>query len=395
MAEQLTYVLVNPYTLRKSRTGGILSRLITRTSLDLVASRLFAPSRELAREYAALLKNYDDRSAAHRDVVRRLIHNYVLTNYAPDPVTGRRHRVLMLLFRGENAVAKMRDCVGDVSQRSVTGDSIRDTFGDYIMGDDGQVKYFEPAVLTAQSEKEVGPHLRAWARHSDRDGGVVENVAPYPRTKRTQRTLVIIKPDNFIFPSGKPGNVMDMFSKTGLYIVGFKVNRMTVAQAEEFYAPVLPILREKFKEFSGERARGALSKEFNFELPSSTAALLGDVVGPRYAEAQFDDIVKFMSGRKPSECKAGDKKKPGAVKSVVILYEGDDAVAKVREVLGPTDPRKAPPGSIRREFGQNIMVNAAHASDSPENAKREMKILNVSENNLKAVIGEFYPSRRR
>jgi len=46
--------------------------------------------------------------------------------------------------------------------------------------------------------------------------------------------------------------------------------------------------------------------------------------------------------------------------------------AKIREVLGPTDPAKAPPGSIRREFGSTIMVNAAHASDSPDNARREM-----------------------
>ena len=43
-------------------------------------------------------------------------------------------------------------------------------------------------------------------------------------------------------------------------------------------------------------------------------------------------------------------------------------------------------GSIRREFGQTIMVNAAHASDSPENAAREMEIVKIKENNLKPVI---------
>ena len=46
---------------------------------------------------------------------------------------------------------------------------------------------------------------------------------------------------------------------------------------------------------------------------------------------------------------------------------------------GPTDPSKAQPGSVRREFGQDIMVNAAHASDSPENAEREMKIIKVED----------------
>jgi nucleoside diphosphate kinase len=59
-------------------------------------------------------------------------------------------------------------------------------------------------------------------------------------------------------------------------------------------------------------------------------------------------------------------------------------------VLGPTDPSKAPPGSIRREFGSTIMVNAAHASDSPENAKREMAIVNVGENNFRQIVEDTY-----
>jgi len=70
--------------------------------------------------------------------------------------------------------------------------------------------------------------------------------------------------------------------------------------------------------------------------------------------------------------------------------EGVDAVGKIRDVLGPTDPSKAPPGSIRREFGQTIMVNAAHASDSEENARREMKIIRVGENAFRRVIENFY-----
>jgi nucleoside diphosphate kinase len=72
------------------------------------------------------------------------------------------------------------------------------------------------------------------------------------------------------------------------------------------------------------------------------------------------------------------------------VYQGVDAVRKIRDVLGPTDPAKAPPGSIRREFGQTIMVNAAHASDSIENAKREMAIIQIDENNFKPLIENFY-----
>jgi nucleoside diphosphate kinase len=67
-----------------------------------------------------------------------------------------------------------------------------------------------------------------------------------------------------------------------------------------------------------------------------------------------------------------------------------NAIRKVRDVLGPTDPSKAPPGSIRREFGSNITVNAAHASDSVENARREFAIVNIGENNFRQIIEEHY-----
>ena len=97
-----------------------------------------------------------------------------------------------------------------------------------------------------------------------------------------------------------------------------------------------------------------------------------------------------MSGRAPSETDPAQLKQPGAERCIAIIYEGVEAVRKIRDVLGPTDPSKAPPGSIRREFGQSVMVNAAHASDSSESAQREMKIVNVGENTFKQVIEEFY-----
>ena len=54
------------------------------------------------------------------------------------------------------------------------------------------------------------------------------------------------------------------------------------------------------------------------------------------------------------------------------------------------DPSKAPPGSIRREFGSTNMVNAAHASDAPENAVRELGIVRVGENTFKQVVEAAY-----
>src|SRR3989442_13746483 len=97
-----------------------------------------------------------------------------------------------------------------------------------------------------------------------------------------------------------------------------------------------------------------------------------------------------MSGHAPSECDFAQLNQPGTEKCIALVYEGVEAVRKIRDVLGPTDPSKAPPGSIRREFGQTGVVNAAHASDSAENAQREMGIVNVGENNFRQMVEQFY-----
>ena len=117
---------------------------------------------------------------------------------------------------------------------------------------------------------------------------------------------------------------------------------------------------------------------------------LGDILGPINGRENWEQIVKFMAGQKPSDCSADKRNEPGSEKCIALCYQGVDAVRKIREVLGPTDPSKAPPGTIRREFGSTIMVNAAHASDSPENAAREMGIVNIRENNLKPLIESWF-----
>jgi len=206
----------------------------------------------------------------------------------------------------------------------------------------------------------------------------------------SERTLVLIKPDNFRFPTGRPGNVIDFFSRTGLYIVGIKVHRMSVAEAAEFYAPVKEVLRTRLKDVVAAKAKVAIERELGFKVSLQEEKQLGDLLGPAFGDNQFDNIVKFMSGRTPSESTPEQIAQPGTEKSIALVYEGVEAVRKIRDVLGPTDPSKAPPGSIRREFGQTIMVNAAHASDSEENAQRELAIIRVAENNFRRSVEEFY-----
>lgn len=387
MSQELAYVIITPYTLHKSRTGGIIARLITRTGLELVGARMFAPSQELVNEYAGALVSAQDPQE-HR--IQEMIRDYVLHNFVPDPAHGKRRRVMVLLFQGEDAVRKVRSVVGNIAPHRHGGETIRDTYGDLILGEGNEVRYFEPAVLAPPNVEEARHKIKIWARYSEKDGGIIEDAVSHPAGEKIQRTLVLIKPDNFRFPTGRPGNVIDFFSRTGLYMIAIKVHRMSVEQACEFYGPVREVLRDKLKDVAAAKGRSAIEKELGFKIPDADEKKLGELLGPLFAENQFENIVRFMSGRAPSEVDPSVAKQPGTEKCIALVYEGVEAVRKIRDVLGPTDPSKAPPGSIRREFGQSIMVNAAHASDSEENAKREIGIVNVAEDNFRPVVESFY-----
>lgn len=384
-SDQLAYALVTPYSIRKSRTGGILGRLLSRTGLDLVAGRMFAPSAELARAFADHVVVPGESNARHR-VTQELIRDYVVQNFSPD-AEGQRQRALLLVFRGADAVAKVFNTVGHIVHERTTGETIRDTYGDYLGDENGHARYFEPAVLAAPTAEIMAADLRLLAAHSDAEGGLLADVIPRPAGTRVENTLVLIKPDNFRFPNARPGQVMDLFSRTGLNIIGFRVFHMSVAQAEEFYGPVLDVLQDKLKGPSGARAKLAVERELGFVVPAEAEKQLAELLGPLNGRHNWETIVQFMAGRRPDECKTPEEKQaPGTEKSVAIVYQGTDAVRKIREVLGPTDPSKAPLGSIRKEFGVNIMVNAAHASDAPENAQREMGIIKITENDFCPLI---------
>ena len=387
MAQELAYVIITPYSLHKSRTGGILARLITRTGLELVGARMFGPSAELVNKYSEVIVSADDPQDR---TIQELIRSYILKNLSPDSKTGRRRRVMMLLFQGEDAVRKVRSVVGNAMAERSGGETIRDTYGDLILDDNRNVRYFEPAVLAPPNAQEAQLKLKLWAQYSDTDGGIMDNTVVYTPGETPQRTLVLIKPDNFRFPTGRPGNVIDFFSRTGLYIIAIKVHCMSVAEAMEFYGPVRDVLRTRLKDVVASRAKAAIEKELGFKLAAPEEQQLGEILGPVFGDNQFENIVRFMSGRAPGETPEDQRDRPGSEKCIALVYEGPNAVRKIRDVLGPTDPSKAPPGSIRREFGQTVMVNAAHASDSEENAKREIGIIKIADNNFKRVVESFY-----
>lgn len=127
-----------------------------------------------------------------------------------------------------------------------------------------------------------------------------------------QRTLILLKPD--AVKEKFCGKVITRFEDAGWRIVGCKMIQLKPDILREHYAHVA-------------------DKPF------------------------YPEIEKFM----------------GSVPVIAMVIEGDDVVAKMRDMLGVTDSKKAAPGTLRAEFGTDMMVNVAHASDSLETAEKEVK----------------------
>ncbi|MDR2021263.1 MAG: nucleoside-diphosphate kinase [Treponema sp.] len=394
--ETISYVMVTPYTIAKSRTGGVIARLLSRLDLELVGAQTVALDAAAVEEYASLIKKQGDPDKTKGS---ELLADYVKQHFVPSE--GRKHRALLLVFRGEDPCRKLADICGALfaqnqSIESITGETIRDTYADLITSseDPRRVTYFEPAVLTPRRQAAADENLAMFARFLKGKDNIVQNMA-YPDPSKIEQTLVIIKPDNWAYASSRPGTIIDMFSRTGLRIIGIKVHRFSLAEALEFYGPVEKALKEKLAPDFGRKVKEYIEKEFDLPLNGAIEKVLTEHVGITYAENQFRRIIEFMSGRDPGTCPLEELHNPGSVKCMLLIYEGENAVSKIRTVLGPTDPLKAPGGTVRREFGSNVMVNTAHASDSAENAKREMDIIKIHENSVADIINSYLALRKQ
>ncbi len=389
MSVELGAVWINPYTLEKSRTGGVIARLLSLTGGELVAARMFAPSRELVDEYSRLITPKGSREAR---LVREEIVRYIRSRWVSASGVCDRPRVMMLLFRGQNIIRSLRQqVVGPIWKESVSGETVRDTYGDYVKNARGDITYFEPAVLIIPEPADAEATLKLWARYSDRDGGLLFNSCRYPSGVKPETTLVLMKPENFRGQSSLAGNVMDIISRTGLRIIGAKLIRMSVEQAEEFYGPVGEALPERMKGRVAETLKYCLRTSFDFPIPEEVYQKMADQLKDLKARREFHQIIRGMTGLDPERTKGvRGRRGPGKEKCLALIYQGDRAVTRIREVLGATDPTKAGWATIRRIYGHSISQNVAHASDSPANVKREMKIIRMEENTLKKIIAEFY-----
>ena len=380
MAVELAYAMITPYSLHKSRTGGIIGRLLSLSKLDLVGVHMYAPSDAWVDEYLDLLKRSD-----FGNPVREAFITYVGENLRKSNPMGLSNRCMMLLFRGENALNHlMDDVVGHASPR-VEGHTVRGTYGDFQSYPDRRMKYFEPAVICGPDAATTREELAFFARTAASDGGNVEDSVAFPPTARNVQTeLVILKPENFEKRSRRPGNIIDVFSRTGLYIVGAKLLRLSCAQGEAFYGPLVDIFRDKLQGIVENVMRERLRGAFDFQIPDDFYEAARHKLADLNARTEFAKIVQYMTGIDPRAVKSDEERnRPGPGRSLALLYRGEDAIQKIRYWLGATNPQKAEWGTVRSDFGRDLMRNAAHASDSPENAQREREIIGMWQTHAK------------
>jgi len=373
MAVELTYALITPYSLLKSRTGGIIGRLLSLANLEFVGAQIYVPSDAFVDRYRAAIE-----AADIEPVAKAALLQYVDDFLRRDNVLGITNRCVVLLFHGHDAVEHLRrDVVGSIT-REPRGDTVRGTFGDFVVLADGSVRYFEPAVLVAADRKSNLEQLTILRDLDETDGGIFEDLVPYPPGVVPETTLVILKPENFERRSSRAGNIIDMFSKTGLYMVGMKLLRMSVAQAEEFYRPLRSIFLKTLKPNVVRALKEALDPAFEFRIDEAAYDAMGELLKGCNAECEFNHIVEYMTGVDPREVRdEAGRKAPGREKCLAVLYQGDRAIEKIRERLGATQPSEAVPGSVRSDFGRDLMRNAAHASDSLQSAEYERKIIGL------------------
>ena len=374
--KELALVLITNKSLERSLTGHIIKEIFSGgvKPLELIEVRMFAPSEELISEYIELIIEKPFRDFLYRE--------YIQQNRGPV-----KKRIMLLLFSGENAISQIRGIVGPISRR-IDG-TIRNSFAEFEEDESGNIKgFFDPSVIIIPEKEVAEKVLRLWAKYSKKDGGLLRDIIDWEKLiekwdyheiealkhreglevdkeallKNIQTTLVLIKPDNIYTKSRRVGEIINALSGPGLKLIGAKAVNMSINQAVEFYAPIEKKLIARLGEDRGRK--------------------------------EFSRLIEFMTGRDPYKVEDPEiRNLPGDRdhQSLALVYQGPFAISRIRRKIGATNPQEAEPGTIRREYGHDIMRNGVHASDSPSSARREIEILDFEATRMEKVVNEFFP----
>eukprot|EP00656_Telonema_subtile_P050888 TRINITY_DN6708_c0_g1_i2.p1 TRINITY_DN6708_c0_g1~~TRINITY_DN6708_c0_g1_i2.p1 ORF type:complete len:254 (+),score=65.76 TRINITY_DN6708_c0_g1_i2:119-880(+) len=191
--------------------------------------------------------------------------------------------------------------------------------------------------------------------------------------------MIMIKPDNMEKSSSLPGHIIDLISTTGLHCQGCRVVNMSVDQASEFYGFLQPVFENKLRGLVEKRLRKSLNEEsMGFWVSDEEYTRLTDTLKSSFARSEVNSIIEYMSGLHPDSEEAQHSTRPGPARCFALLYSGENAIDGIRKKLGATNPGEAEEGSVRADYGRDIMKNGCHASDAPESVVRECKIIGLT-----------------
>ena len=371
MDTDLTFVAVTPYSLLKSRTGGIIGRILALGGdVRFVGARMYAPSDDMVDAWLKTLEAED-----LPDVMANALRGYVDENLRPDNPFGISNRMMMLLFEGSDPLRSLLEGVVGEMTFDVRGNTIRGTYGDFVFRD-GELSFFEPSVLMPGTPAANAAQLKMLRDFAMKDGGILTDVVKYEDPSVVQTTLVIIKPDNFLRRSTRPGNIIDMCSRGGLFSVGTRMLQRSQEDAEEGYGPLRNIFIEKLRGRVADRAGDGLASVFEFAITDDMQEKVADILKAANAEHEFRKITNYMTGQDEAGAQLPPEERG---KCLALLYQGPNAIERIRGRLGATNPDEAEAGTIRSIYGYDLMKNGAHASDSPQSAERERKIVGLWE----------------
>jgi nucleoside diphosphate kinase len=354
--DELAYALITPYSLHKSRTGGILARLLW-ADVKLVAARMYAPrpdSRFLEHYCDAI---YDPQERYVPLTYQRLLIEYILRNFGVPNVRGISNRLAVLIFRGPNAVREIAAAAGHIRPGVPEGDTVRGTYGDYFREEARRIEqtpalrtrmrlldkyerlyevdaesprneFFEPAVLVGISPEMAEAQLKLFRRCAYSDGGWVRDAVPELNAPATETSMVVLKPESLRNRNPLPGNLVDFFARAGMRITAMKVLELSVEKAREFYGLKLPQFRRQLKDMVADRARRIVDRARLLADEAVTALGADPAVARTPANA--------LAVARKTEAGPFGEPPPGEVKPVVVdrIY---DLLAERLTDLQPPD----------------------------------------------------------
>jgi nucleoside diphosphate kinase len=320
-------------------------------------------------------------------VISRAFDNYMKEYYEQDDSP---RRVMLLVFEGSNAINEIRQRVGSPRALPGTISSTREKFA-HCRITDGKIVYFEPTVFIPFDSKTAERGLRLFAEHSEKEPGVLEGIIDWDmrlrglaedrakledymekvskRLKRQglpnsiqeedlylniQRTIFMVKPPCLSEKPHLPGTFLSDISGVGRAIIGVRYFNMSVGQFEQFY---------------GHLKEGALKDK----------------------PGEYERLCKTFTGHKPTASgKSSLGRQDARHACLAFVYEGPYMVPLLRDILGPTDPKKGCPGQVRFTYAHDKASNLTHGSDSADSYNREKMILNFDARDLPSLVATHF-----